>query len=68
MTASKVQVESPLLTPGQTSAYLGGVPEGTLTAWRYRQVGPKYKRLGRHIRYHRDDLDEWIAAQTKGGK
>jgi excisionase family DNA binding protein len=51
-----------LLNGTATSAYLG-VPEGTLRQWRYLGIGPPYVRLGRHIRYRRDDLDAYISAQ-----
>lgn len=26
-----------------------------------RTPGPRYMRLGRSIRYHKDDLDEWLS-------
>ena len=26
-----------------------------------RTQGPRYMRLGRSIRYHKDDLDEWLS-------
>lgn len=52
---------SPLLTPQQAAAYLC-IPEATLKAWRSRRkgYGPKAVRLGRRIRYRRQELDSWI--------
>ena len=29
-----------------------------------RTPGPKYMKLGRAIRYHRQDLDEWLTKST----
>ena len=31
----------------------------TLNYWRKQGRGPKAMRLGRHVRYHRDDLLAW---------
>lgn len=50
-------------TPGGTAEYLD-VPEATLTAWRYRGVGPKYSRVGKHVRYRKPDVDAWLESQS----
>lgn len=55
--------ESNMLSEPEASAYLGGVPEGTLRQWRYLGKGPAYAKFGRHVRYSRADLDDYIAAQ-----
>jgi excisionase family DNA binding protein len=48
-----------LWTVDEVSAFLR-VPVGTLYAWRHRGSGPPAVRLGRHLRYPRDLLDEWL--------
>lgn len=57
---------SPLITPSELSSFIG-VPEGTLAQWRYLGKGPAYARLGRHVRYRRDDVESWLESQTQRG-
>lgn len=38
------------------------IPEGTLAQWRYRGQGPKYFKLGNHVRYQRSEIEEWLEA------
>lgn len=40
------------------------VPEGTLRYWRYMDEGPRSFRLGRHVKYHSEDVEEWVSRQT----
>lgn len=40
----------------EAAEYLG-VGYSTLRKWRYENVGPVYRRLGRSIRYSRSALD-----------
>lgn len=56
----------PLATPEQVSEYLG-VPVGTLTMWRYRKVGMRFSKVGRHVRYDWADVDAWLAEQSSNG-
>lgn len=44
-----------------------GVPIKTLQTWRLLGRGPKWRKLGRAIRYGVDDLEDWIDAQPSGG-
>jgi len=53
-----------LLTVQDLAEYLG-VPATTLYQWRYRQEGPRGFRVGRHIRYKRTDVAEWIDRQIE---
>lgn len=48
-----------LLSPQELSDETG-IPVSTLYVWRTRGEGPKGFRLGRHLRYRRSDVDEWI--------
>ena len=53
-----------LLTVEDLADYLG-VPVATMYAWRYRHQGPPGFRVGRHLRYRRSDVDEWIDHQLR---
>lgn len=54
------------MTPEDVSAEIQ-VPVRTLGQWRYERRGPRYHRLGKHVRYRRGDLDAWIASCDTGG-
>jgi hypothetical protein len=41
-----------------------GIPERTLDQWRYLGRGPRFIRVGRHIRYRRTDIEAWLADNT----
>ena len=53
-----------LLTVQQLADYLG-VPVTTLYQWRHRREGPSGFRVGRHLRYRRRDVEEWIECQLQ---
>jgi excisionase family DNA binding protein len=46
------------LTP-QDVATLLQIPVGTLYSWRHNGLGPPAKRMGKHLRYHRDAILKW---------
>ncbi len=48
-----------LLTVEELADYLG-VPVATLYQWRHRGEGPPGFRVGRYIRYRRNDVEQWI--------
>jgi hypothetical protein len=50
-----------LMTPAAVSAYLS-IPTGTLANWRCQGHGPRYVRVGRHVRYLARDVQEWLLA------
>lgn len=52
----------PLLTPVDVAEELG-VPVSTLANWRYLGLGPRYLRIGRHVRYLAAEVDEWLERQ-----
>jgi hypothetical protein len=66
MQPAMVESEPPR-TPEELSEYLG-IPLRTLTQWRWItkntgvQRGPRYVRMGHHVRYPRRDTQEWIDA------
>ena len=45
------------------SAFLR-VPIGTLYQWRYRRIGPRAFKVGRHLRYDPADVRAWVARQA----
>ena len=52
-----------LWTPEEVSTYLGGIPVSTLYQWRYKGIGPKSRRVGRHLRYRPEDVRVWVEKQ-----
>jgi len=59
-------MESPLYSPEQAAAYLG-LSKNTLAVWRCLQRYPlTYIRVGRRIKYRREDLDAFLASRTVG--
>jgi excisionase family DNA binding protein len=53
---------NPLLTPDQVSQLLG-VPVKTLAAWRTQRTGPRFLRVGVHVRYRETDVEDWVHHQ-----
>jgi excisionase family DNA binding protein len=53
---------SELLTIKEAGAYLK-VSVETLRKWRAQGRGPKAVKLGRHLRYRPEDIDQWIKEQ-----
>lgn len=53
-----------LFTPKELSVYLE-IPVATLYAWRYRGQGPRGFRVGKHLRYRRSDVTDWIGQQLE---
>jgi hypothetical protein len=47
------------LTSEQVAEWLQ-VPVRSVRAWRLRRVGPIARKIGRHVRYRRADVSEWI--------
>lgn len=47
-----------LSTP-QLSVYCG-LSIGTLEDYRRRKIGPTYSKVGRHVRYSRENVDKWL--------
>jgi len=54
--------ESELMTSEEVAEYLR-VPVPTLYQWRHKGAGPKAARVGRWLRYKRDDVDRWLDQQ-----
>ena len=48
-----------LLSPSELAELLR-IPVSTLYNWRYNRLGPPGFRVGRHLRYRREDVDQWL--------
>jgi hypothetical protein len=55
--------DGPLATPEDLAEFLNDIPVKTLAQWRYRGIGPKYRKVGRHVRYDWADIHAWLARQ-----
>lgn len=49
------------LRPRNVSEWLG-IPEDTLKYWRQTGGGPPYRKRGRAVWYHRQDIERWLRA------
>ena len=57
------RIEGRLLRPLDVAARIG-VPVGTLANWRCDGRGPRYLKVGRHVRYRVEDLEAWLDRQV----
>jgi predicted site-specific integrase-resolvase len=55
-----------LATPEQVAKHLQ-LPPATLKKWRTRGTGPRYHRVGKHVRYAWHDVEAWMVEQRRGG-
>jgi len=46
-------------------ATLVRVPEATLRYWRHLRTGPRGFRIGRSVRYWRNDVIHWLEEQSR---
>jgi len=60
--SSNDSATSPWFTPVEAARYLG-IALGTIRNWTSQRFIP-FAKKGRVVRYHRDELDRWLA---KGG-
>jgi len=67
MLAANMRCMDRLLTPNEVAEALQ-IPPATLPQWRYLGRGPKYVKVGRHVRYRTVDLERWIDEQSAGGE
>ena len=62
--ATNAKKGSPFLTTAQ-AAYFVGLSRRTLEKMRTVGGGPKYRKHGRYVRYHIDDLEAWSISRAK---
>lgn len=58
-----------LLNTEQAAKFIFGPDgkKGTLEQWRYRKVGPKFRKIGKLVRYAEADLVEYLDQQARTG-
>jgi len=56
-----------LATPVEVADYLG-VPERTLSMWRYRNERLAWMKVGRHVRYRWEDIEAYLEEQSRQPK
>ena len=56
-----------MLNEKQTAELLG-VSVAALRKWRFQRRGPAYIKLGKLVRYRREDVDQWLLTRPKGGE
>jgi hypothetical protein len=61
--AHLVRPENPFLTPVQAGDFVR-LSWRTLERMRQRGEGPPYRKHGRYVRYHIDDLEAWSKANA----
>jgi excisionase family DNA binding protein len=54
------------LSPSDLATMLN-VPIRTVWGWNAAGTGPRFIRVGRHVRYSRTSVQEWIDARAEGG-
>jgi excisionase family DNA binding protein len=54
-----------MLSPEDLAAYLA-VPLATVYRWRSRGDGPASYRVGRHVRYKLQDIEDWLQGRRVG--
>lgn len=55
-----------LMSTRELAEYLG-VPRNTIYQWRHNGDGPRAIRVGRHLRFRRADIDEWLERNAEPG-
>lgn len=41
------------------------IPEKTLERWRCEGIGPRFMKVGQHVRYRREDIQQYEAASVR---
>jgi predicted DNA-binding transcriptional regulator AlpA len=45
-----------------------GVPLQTIYGWNKTRTGPRFMKIGRHVRYRLADVIAWEDSRARGGK
>ncbi|CDX12621.1 conserved hypothetical protein [Mesorhizobium plurifarium] len=62
--AARAKKGSPFLNTAQAAFYIG-LSQRTLEKMRIKGHGPKFRKHGRFVRYHIDELDEWSKGRQR---
>ncbi|WP_192365742.1 helix-turn-helix transcriptional regulator [Mesorhizobium mediterraneum] len=65
--AARAKKGSPFLNTAQAAFYIG-MSQRTLEKMRLTGGGPKYRKHGRYVRYHIDELDDWSKGRSQDSK
>lgn len=49
---------APLVSAAEAAEHLG-VTVQTLATWRWKKLGPPYRKVGRGVRYDLTEVDQW---------
>ena len=55
---------NPWMTPEEVARRFK-VPLATVYAWRYKRTGPAAVKVGRHLRYRVEAVEQWEAEQER---
>lgn len=44
-----------------------GIPKQTIYRWRHERKGPRAHIIGRHVRFSRESVDEWLESLAEPG-
>jgi excisionase family DNA binding protein len=64
---SELREAERLLTTEELSAWLQ-IPVLTIRQWRSDRTGPPGYRVGRHVRYRRDDVERWLEERSDAAR
>ena len=53
-----------MLRTNEAADYIG-LTKSTLEAWRVRGNGPQFLKLGKAVRYRKEDLDDFVNARVR---
>lgn len=56
------EIETELLTAQDLATFLK-VPIATIYGWHHRRIGPPASKVGRHLRYLRETVENWLREQ-----
>lgn len=56
-------IDDRLMTTDELLTYLQ-VPKSTLYSWRRENRGPRAFTVGKHLRFRRTEVDEWLESQV----
>lgn len=65
MNAHPSPAETPELLTVAQFAELLSVHPATLATWRYEGRGPRFIKVGRHVRYRLADINTWLDEQAR---
>ena len=65
-TVSTESAPEPLMSPEDVAVYVR-VPVATVLVWRRKGTGPRASRVGKHLRYRREDVDRWLEERASDG-